>query len=132
MTTRLRDVKAGRPREAPQPRAGHARAGIGPQHLPRRVPENRVEAAIRSRTALHVEEHFRELQRPVKRTGRARLGRDAIELRRHSLPRERRGTTEGVIDEHRVSAAWRRVSHGKGAPDVAGGSPLHEGRMTLE
>ena len=73
MAGRLRGIHAG---IAGEPKRGRDRrlrpqahigfAGIGADHVPRRIADHRIEAGAGETTAVAIEEHFGELELPVK------------------------------------------------------------------
>ena len=92
VAVRLRRVDAGITREPQHGRyvgresgAGVGRSGVGPDHVPGRIADHRVEAGVRPARAVGAEEHFGKLELPVKQAVRsARWRRRSAGSRRES------------------------------------------------
>ena len=132
----LRRVEPGVARE-PQKRrdvdtravAGVGCAGIGANHVPRWITDDRIEPGVGQRTAVHGEEGFREFQLPVKEPPRARdrFRRAEVSLRRSR--RERAAAGEHDVPQ-RAERGGRHRSIGRrkprGGPHVRDSLPARQ------
>ncbi len=69
-----------------------AGTSVGPQHVPRRVADHRVEAAVRPPDPGAVEKHFRELELPMKEAAPRGNPFRRIEIGGGGSGRQRAGT----------------------------------------
>ena len=98
---------------------------VGAQHLPRRVADDGVEAAVWPRPALAVEKHLRELQRPVKAPHAPRTQGQPLARLVHGPRRDCRPSQQS-IEQRVIEPPFRSSWHPPDTPQVTRRLPPSE------
>ena len=108
-------------------------AAVAADHVPRRIAENRVEACVRPRFAVLVQEDFGERERPVKkpvaRRQRGRVLEKPVRRRATAASRGRADRRSQQFPEQRAVGRRPSLPEPAGAPQIEHRRPAAKRRM---